>query len=46
MPEENMNRELRLKKIDETRNQSIEEISPNKLMSKKHKKVSRVLIYI
>ena len=46
MPEENMNQEFRLKKIDEIRNYLIEEINRNELMSKKHKKVCRVLNYI
>ena len=46
MPEENMNQEFRLKKIDEIRNYLIEEIIRNKLISKKHKKVCRVLNYI
>ena len=46
MPEENMNQEFRFKKIDEIRNYSIEEINRNELMSKKHKKVCRVLNYI
>ena len=46
MPEENINQEFRLKKIDEIRNYLIEEINQNELMSKKHKKVSGVLIYI
>ena len=39
MPEENMNQEFRLKKIDEIRNYLIEEINQNELMSKKHKQV-------
>ena len=46
MPEKNINQEFRLKKIDEIRNYLIEEINQNKLMSKKHKKVCRVLNYI
>ena len=46
IPEENINQEFRLKKIDEIRNYLIEEINQNKLMSKKHKKVWRVLNYI
>ena len=46
MPEENMNQEFRLKKIDEIRNYLIEEINRHELMSKKHKKVCRVLNYI
>ena len=43
MPEENINQEFRLKKIDKIRNYLIEEINQNKLMSKKHKKFCRVL---
>ena len=45
-PEETMNQEFSLKKIDEIRNYLIEEINRNELMSKKHKNVSRVLNYI
>ena len=41
-----MNQEFRLKKIDEIRNCLIEEINRNELMSKKHKKVCRVLNYV
>ena len=46
MPGENMNEEFRLKKIDEIRNYLIEEINQNELMSKKNRKVCRVLNYI
>ena len=46
MPEENLNQEFRLKKIDELRNYSIEEINQNKLMSKKHKKSLQSFNYI
>ena len=46
MPKENMNQEFRSKKIDEIRNYLIEQINRNELMSKKHKKVCRVLNYI
>ena len=46
MPEKNMNQEFRLKKTDEIRNYLIEEINRNELISKKHKKVRRVLNYI
>ena len=46
MPEKNMNQEFRLKKIDEIRIYLIEEINRNELMSKKHKKLCRVLNYI
>ena len=38
-----MNQEFRLKKIDEIRNYLIEEMNRNELMSKKHRKVCRVL---
>ena len=43
MSQENINQELRIKKIDEIRNYLIKEINRNKLMSKKHKKSCRVL---
>ena len=46
MPEENVKQEFRLKRLDEIRNDLIEEINRNELMSKKHKKVCRVLNYI
>ena len=46
MSEENISQEFRLKNIDEVRNYLIEEINQNELMSKKHKKVYRVLNYI
>ena len=46
MSEENISQEFRLKNIDETRNYFIKEINQNELMSKKHKKICRVLIYI
>ena len=46
MPEENINQEFRLKKMDEIRNHLIEEINHNESMSKKHKKVCRILNYI
>ena len=46
MSDENINEELRLKKIDKIRNYLIEEINRNESMSKKHKKVCRVLNYI
>ena len=39
MVEENVNREFRLKNIDETRNYFTEEINRTILMSKNHKKV-------
>ena len=46
MSEENISQEFRLRNIDETRNYLIEEIKRKDLMSKKHKKVCRVLNYI
>ena len=46
MPEENINQEFRLRKIDEIRHYLIEEINRNGLMSKKHKKGCRVLNYV
>ena len=46
MVEEHINQELRLKNIDETRNYLLEEIEQNELMSEKHKKLSKTLIYI
>ena len=46
MPEENMHKEFRLKKIDGVKNYLIEEINRNELMSKKHEKDCRVLSYI
>ena len=46
MPEENMNQEFILKKMDEIRNYLTEKKNQNELMSKKHKKVCRVLNYI
>ena len=44
-PEETMNQEFRLKKIDEIRNYLIEEINRNELLSKKHENVFRVFNY-
>ena len=46
MCEENISKESKLKNIDETRNYLTEEINQNELMSKKYKKVYRVLNYI
>ena len=46
MPEENMNQKLKLKKIDEIRNSLSQEINRNGLISKKDKRVFRVLNYI
>ena len=46
MSEKNMNQEFRLEKIRKIRNYLIKEINQNELISKKHKKVCRVLNYI
>ena len=46
MKEENISQEFRLKNIDKIRNNFIEEMNQNELMSKKHKEVCRVLNYI
>ena len=46
MSEENISQKFRLKNINETRNYLIEEINQNELISKKHKKVCKVLNYI
>ena len=46
MPEKKMNQELTLKKIDTIRNYLIEEINRNELMSRRHKRVCRVLNYV
>ena len=44
--EENISQEFRLKNIDETRNDLIEEANQNELMGKKHKNVFTTLNYI
>ena len=46
MSKEKISQEFRLKEIDETKNDVIEEIKQHELSSKKHKKVSKTLIYI
>ena len=46
VPEENINQEFKLKKINEIRNDLIDEINRNDLLSKKHIKVCRVFNYI
>ena len=46
MSEDNIKQEFRLKNMDETRNYLIEEINQNELISRKYKKVYRVLNYI
>ena len=46
MCEENIIQKFKLKNIDETRNYLIKEINENELMSKKHQKIYRDLIYV
>ena len=46
MSEENISNEFRLKNMGETRNYFIKKINLNKLMSKKHEKLCKVLKYI
>ena len=46
MPEENISPEFRLKNIEEMRSYLIEQINQIELMSKKYKKVYRVVNYI
>ena len=46
MSGEDISQEFRLKIIDETRNYLIKEINQNELMSKKYKKVYKILNYI
>ena len=45
MTEENISQEFRSKEIDKTRNYFIEETKQNELISKKHKKICKVLNY-
>ena len=45
MAEENISQEFRLKEVDKARNYFIEEIKKNELISKKHKKVCKILDY-
>ena len=42
----NISQEFRLKNIDETRKYFVKRIGQTELMSKKHKKVSKILIFI
>ena len=46
MAEENVSQEFRWRKLDKTRNFFIEEIQQNHLISKKQKKVFKVLNYM
>ena len=43
MSEESISKKFRLKNIYETRNDLIEDVNENELMSKKHKHIYRVL---
>ena len=45
MTEENINKEFRLKNINETKNYFTEEINQNELITKKHKNFCRDLNY-
>ena len=45
MAEENVSQDFRSKKLDKARNYFIEEIKQNELISQKHKKVYKILIY-
>ena len=45
MTEENIGQEFRLKEIDEKLNYFIQEMKQNELISKKHKKVCKILNY-
>ena len=46
MSDGNISQEVRLNNIDETINYLVEETNQNILISKKHKKVDRVLYYM
>ena len=46
MGDENISREFSLRSIDERRNLFTEEIKQNELISKKHKKLCKILNYI
>ena len=46
MKEKNISQKFKLKNKDETRNNFLEEIEQNELMSRKHKKVCTTLNYI
>ena len=46
MSEKNINQDSSMEKIEKIRNYLIKEINQNELMSKKHKKVCRVLNHI
>ena len=46
MTKKNISQEVKFKNIDETRDYLIEEMKQNELISKKHKKVCKVLNYV
>ena len=46
MTEKNISQEVKFKNIHETRDYLIEEMKQNELISKKHKKVCKVLNYV
>ena len=46
MAEKNISQKVKFKNIDETRGYLIEEMKQNELISKKHKKVCKVLNYV
>ena len=46
MTEKNISQKVKFKNIDETRDYLIEEMKQNELISKKHKKVCKVLNYV
>ena len=46
MPEEKIGQKFRLKEIGKTRNDFNKEIKQNELLSKTHKKICKILIYI
>ena len=46
MAEKNISQKVKFKNIDETRDYLIEEMKQNELISKKHKKVCKVLNYV
>ena len=43
MSKQNINQEIRMKNIDDTRNYIIKEINQNELISKNHKRVCKIL---
>ena len=45
MTEENISQEFRLTEIDKTRNYFTEEVKQNELISKKHRKICKILSY-